>query len=174
MNGIIELSSSIKFIMISKKFSHNYEDLFFWSNSNLAPSKFTLDTIAAKSLIKGENFFYQITRFQNKIKICFLLKNNLLYIVGSEEKIQFQILEAFIEELITEFSIFYKKQLEEHKGAFVNTYEAFSKDVLNLLQTIKNKVTIVRVKCDACNEFLSLYINSLLFRFAGSGFNVHS
>ena len=119
--------------------------------------------LKAKNLAKKEDIFYHIERHDRKI--CFFLFKNMLYVVGSENETQFQLLEAIIEESSQEFASFYKKKLEQREAGFAYEHKEFDKKFLRIITDLKYIVTIVFAPCSVCGCTISVIAkNSIVNR----------
>ncbi|MCP4763424.1 MAG: hypothetical protein GY870_16750 [archaeon] len=158
-NNILDL---IQFVSISKDsgsgLSSSMDDLFQWVNEKNSISKFTLDIIAVKALVKTSDIFYQIKR--HGLKICFILKNNILFITGADEKVQYQLLEAIIEETIGKFEKFYGGIVDNYSGGFSDTFGGFSMIIDNIIHTIIDKVKFVFANCKACKSTIQICVKN--------------
>lgn len=155
MENILE---QIQFINISKE---NKDDLLFWVKSGTTPAKYQLDTLSVKALTINEGFYYQIQR--HNLKICFIKRNSLLFMIGGDEKIQTQLLEAIIDESIIKFFDYYGDIIKQYSGDFPDAFNGFSLIIKEIIDNIKSKITYLKVSCKACdNSHLVCVKNSLI------------
>ncbi|MHA1340331.1 MAG: hypothetical protein ACTSRZ_09025 [Promethearchaeota archaeon] len=153
-----DIIKSIEFLYISNIMD---EELYFWSPKNFKKSRYILDIIAIKTLTKAEDIFYQMTK--SSLKICGYLKNGIIFSIGAEENIQFQLLEAVLEQISSVFFEFYGDIIQTMSGSYSDTFNGLDKFILEIFQDIKKYITITRVFCKACKKILNIYIkNSLI------------
>jgi len=148
---------------VSKKFSTGFEDLYQWSKIGGSKSNFALDILNAKNLAEKEGVFYHLERPDRKV--CFFLFKNMFYLVGSDNAIQFQLLEAIIEETSQEFSSYYQNKLEQRKAGFAYEHKEFDKKFEYIIGGLKHIVTIIFAPCSVCGKTINIIAkNSIINR----------
>ncbi|MBN2156982.1 MAG: hypothetical protein JW776_13140 [Candidatus Lokiarchaeota archaeon] len=161
---INQFKSQILIFEVYKKFSAGYEDLYLWTRASASKSRFTIDVLKAKELARKDGIFYHIEHQDRKL--CFFLFEKMLYLVGSENDVQFQLLEAIIEETSQEFFAFYKNKLEHYEGGFISDYKDFDNRFLYIIGDLKHIVTVVIAPCAVCGKSIGIIAkNSLINRF---------
>ena len=147
----------IQLLSISKKFSTGFENLYQWGKTGNVLSSFTLDLLKAQDMAKTEGIFYHLERPNRKLS--FILKNEMVYVVGSDKEAQSQLLEAILEQSIISFTEFYKQKLNSYVGGFVSEYREFDKQLQRIIHTLNDYVKVVMTPCHACG---SLPINVIV------------
>ena len=150
-----EIKDHIEFINISSK------DLVLleWKPPKSFKS-FILDMNIIKEN-KTEDIFFHINK--GNIKIVHIRKNNLYYTIGSSEEIQFQILEAILEEIDKQFNDIYALDVIL---SFTNTnpaiFKAFKDNIDYIIDHFPNLGLIkkVNVLCKVCKTTLPMYIKT--------------
>jgi len=155
-----KIYSSIFFLNISKKIQNGYEDYVSWKNPELSGQKGFLDLIIIKNMQKMPGVFNHLHK--GDLKICFYLENDILYTVCGSGEIQFQILEAIIEDVIIQFKLFYQQLKENYKLAFEGLLDGFKTQIVEIIKNIATKVKLVHCFCSACNTTISLYVKKSL------------
>jgi hypothetical protein len=158
----------IEFVSISKQFSSGYENYFEWINPASTGSKFTVDIIQIQSYIKVPDIFNQITR--RDLKICAVLKNKVLYVVGGKDVLQYHVLQAIIEEVITEFDRFLKTQIKDISVAYKDSFNAFSRDLVKIIEHTNDYVTSIRTPCAACDANVEIFVKNSLINQPKAGY----
>lgn len=152
---------TILILSISKKFSTGFENLYQWGKSSTSFSGFALDILKAQDMAKTEDIFYHLERPHRKLS--FILKKDMIYIVGSESETQSQLLEAILEESFKNFTDFYKRKLNSYVGGFVSEYREFDKIFLRVLDNLNDIVKIVMAPCKACGAPTKVVVKKSIF-----------
>jgi hypothetical protein len=161
MFRVNQFNEHILIFEVKKKFSTGFEDLYSWNKTSSARSRFTLDILKAKDLAQKENIFYHIERQDRKI--CFMLFQNFIYIIGSEIHTQFQLLEAIIEEASQDFAEFYKNKIKQRDTSYLDENRDFDKRFEHIIGDLNHIVSLVLAHCDACGETIKIIAkNSIL------------
>jgi len=160
----------IEFVSISKQFSSGYENYFEWINPASNGSKFAVDILQIQSYIKMPDIFHQITR--RDLKICAILKNKLLYVVGGKDVLQYHVLQAIIEETIVRFDTYLKEQIKDTNVAYKDSFNGFSKDIVGIIERIGELVTIVRCPCAACDANVEIFVKNSFIHHPKSAYPV--
>ncbi|MBD3350861.1 MAG: hypothetical protein GF364_05180 [Candidatus Lokiarchaeota archaeon] len=147
--------SKIKFLHIAKI---DGEDLYDWTQDNKPISAYKLDILAVKSIVKASDIYYQINR--RDLKICFIMKEEILFIIGADEKIQFQLLEAIVDDICDQFFEYYGDMVMKFSGGLSDAFNGFSDNIINIIQKIKKKVTYVRAYCKVCKGHLEICVKN--------------
>ena len=161
MFSVSNQRKTILILSISKKFSTGFENLYQWGKSGTSLSTFTLDILKAQDMAKTEDIFYHLERPNRKLS--FILKKDMIYIVGSDTETQSQLLEAVLEETIKGFTEFYHQKLNSYVGGFVSEYREFDKIFLRTLDTLNDIVKIVMAPCKACGSPTNVIVKKSIF-----------
>jgi hypothetical protein len=151
------IAQQIHFFHISKSTG---EDLCVWVQTGSFASKFTLDLIAVKSMIKTPEIYYQMRR--SGIKICSFTKNGITFVIGSEDDLQYQLLEAAIDKVMDQFVNFYGVMLQNYSGDVVDTFNGFPEIIGKILNEIGSSIAFLRADCNACKSTISVCVKKSL------------
>ena len=151
--------SNIEFINISKV-DGMQNDIFQWTNIESSIRKYTLDIIAIKTQVKSTEIFYQVKR--NSTKVTFIQKGNLIYIIAGKEFIQFQLLEAIIDEIMLNFQNFYGDLVNDYTEELNDLFTGFSEIIIDIIQNINSKIKYVKINCKACKKMINICIKNTL------------
>lgn len=137
------------------------KSLFSWKLKNFQKS-FFLESSLTRKAPQGSRY-YHINK--EDLKIAYIKKNDIVFIIGADKFLQFQILEVILDAISDKF-------IELYGETFLNTYDAiyddffkgFNSVVENSIKTAPNKNgKFVNAYCKLCNETLRVYIkNSLI------------
>ena len=161
MFSVSNQRETILILSISKKFSTGFENLYQWGKSRTSISSFTLDLLKAQDMATTEDIFYHLERSNRKLS--FLLKKDIIYIVGSETVTQSQLLEAVLEETTEKFTDFYKQKLNSYEGGFVSEYREFDMIFQKILDTLNDIVKVVMAPCKACGSTTKVLVKKSIF-----------
>ncbi|MFX1459847.1 MAG: hypothetical protein ACFFBT_10305, partial [Promethearchaeota archaeon] len=98
---------------------------------------------------------------KGNMKIAYIRMENLIYSAGSNTEIQFQLLEALIEEVSKKFNERYDVKSYLSFGKFSsNMFDSFRPFVENIIHNFKslNLVKQINVPCMVCDNILPLLI----------------
>ena len=105
------------------------------------------------------NIFFHL--FRGNTKIVHIRLNNLIYTAGSNTEIQFQLLEALIEQVSNGFNETYDIDSYIKYGNFSTTvFNPFKEEINKIIKTFNSLdlVNEIMVPCRVCNTVLSITI----------------
>ncbi|MHA1197295.1 MAG: hypothetical protein ACTSRH_16490 [Promethearchaeota archaeon] len=144
---------NLEFINIS---TENFT-IFEWKPPGSYKS-FVLDlNIYKKNTIK--NIFFHINK--GNLKIAYIRKENLIYSAGSTNQMQYQMLEALIEQVIKDFNEMYAVDvILSYENFSPNVFNNFKLKVEEIIDNFNelNIVKIINVPCMVCNQVLPLVV----------------
>ncbi len=152
-----DISNLIYFIHFGTK-----EYIYFSWKSKIRPKAFIFDYAIARDTTISDIFFHLN---KGDIKIAYIKKNDLVFIIGADRSVQFQILEALLENLSEKFNEIYGDVLKE---IFEIGTEDFFKDFITKIEqsikTIPSQIgKIINTHCRVCNKYVNIYVkNSLI------------
>lgn len=107
----------------------------------------------------SEGIFFHIDKGNSKI--VHIKKDNIIYTVGSENKIQYQLLEALLEHLVERFNeMFDLSVILSFENVSPNVFNSFNTEIEKILNHIKDLdlVEIINARCRVCNKILPIYV----------------
>ena len=148
-----KIGEFLEFFNISK------EDftLFEWKPER-SFRRFDLDLNIVKQNPIKDIFFH---RDKGNMKIVYIRKGDLIYTVGSSPEVQFQLLEALIEHIDSEFNETYNLEVIMSYGDFTPTiFNGFMEIVDGIITNFGNLdlVRRIQVECRVCNTVLPLFV----------------
>jgi len=147
------LQSDLEFLNIStEKFT-----LFEWKPPRSFKS-YVLDLNIVKQNPKS-NIFFHI--FRGNVKIVHIKIDDLIYTAGSTGNIQYQLLEALIEQVAQDFNIIYDVKYILSYGNFDSSiFRDFRDGVTKIIQNFDDLklVRIINVHCMVCDKVLPLIV----------------
>ncbi|KKK45290.1 hypothetical protein LCGC14_0707020 [marine sediment metagenome] len=148
-----KIGEFLEFFNISK------EDftLFEWKPER-SFRRFDLDLNIVKQNPIKDIFFH---RDKGNMKIVYIRKGDLIYTVGSSPEVQFQLLEALIEHIDSEFNETYNLEVIMSYGDFTPTiFNGFMEIVDGIIKNFANLdlVRRIQVECRVCNTVLPLFV----------------
>ena len=159
MDAIVEkrykfLRSHLIYFNISRE---NYT-IFEWKPNSSNRSYLLELNYIWKNMIK--DVFFHIER--NNEKFVYIKKDNLIFTISSANKIQFQTLEALIEEIVDNFKETYDIEVIFSFDVSSNYFLSFQKNIEELLINfytlgVINKIDIL---CKVCGKLLPLVIKT--------------
>ena len=105
------------------------------------------------------NIFFHL--FRGNTKIVHIRLNNLIYTVGSNTEIQFQLLEALIEQVSKVFNETYDIDSYIKYGNFSTAvFNPFKEEINNIIKNFNSLdlVNEIMVQCRVCNKVLSIAV----------------
>jgi len=148
-----KIMQSLEFINIS----NDEFTIFEWKPPRSYKS-FVLDlNILKKNPSTG--IFFHIHK--GNMKIVHIRSGNLIYVAGSDPQIQFQLLEALIEEILLRFNQRYDIESYLSYGKFSsNMFDSFKPIVEDIIINFKNLnlVKQINVPCMVCDKVLPLIV----------------
>jgi len=158
-----DLEKSINFINISA----NDVVIFEWKPTGSFTS-FALDLNIIKENTAVDIFFHLN---KGNRKMVYIRKGSALYTIGSEDTIQFQLLEALVEAVIKEFKEIYDLDvILSYENVSANIFNGFKSSVDEIIKKFKdlNIIKTIRVPCRVCNKNLGLIIKKNIIEEADS------
>ena len=107
----------------------------------------------------ASNIFFHISK--GNMKIVHIRINNLIYTAGSNNKVQFQLLEALIEKVSVEFNIKYDVESYISYGNFSTTvFKSFNDNIEDIIAGFNDLgiVKELKVPCMVCNTVLPIIV----------------
>jgi len=148
-----EIKDHIEFVNISS------EDLVLleWKPPRSFKS-FVLDMNIIKEN-KVSDIFFHINK--GNLKIVHIRKHNLIYTVGSSKEVQFQVLEALLEEIDKQFNEMYDLSvILSYSNTTSAIFKSFNESITHIIEDFPNLDLIKKVDvfCRVCKANLPLYI----------------
>ena len=144
---------NLEFVNVSTENS----TIFEWKPAGSYKS-FVLDlNIYKKNAIK--DIFFHINK--GNLKIAYIRKDNLIYSAGSKNQMQYQMLEALIEQVIKDFNEMYAVDvILSYENFSPNVFNNFKSKVEEIIENFNelNIVRIINVPCMVCNQVLPLVV----------------
>lgn len=111
------------------------------------------------------DIFFHLNR--GTMKIAYIRKSNLLYVIGSDQDVQFQLLEAILEDVDEKFNEMYAVDVILSYG---NVTEAAFKEFRcdEIIENAENLIKNVDVFCRVCKKTLPLNVKKSLIETASS------
>jgi hypothetical protein len=148
-----KIMQNLEFINIS----NDEFTIFEWKPPRSYKS-FVLDLNILKKNPRSNIFFHL---HKGNMKIVYIRMADLIYSAGSNTEIQFQLLEALIEEISKRFNTRYDIKSYLSYGKFSsNLFDSFKPFVEDVIVNIKNLDLIkeIKVPCMVCDKILSLVV----------------
>jgi hypothetical protein len=161
--GMLDIKEHIQFINISSEDLNIIE----WKPPRSFKS-FILDLNILKEK-KVDNIFFHINK--GNMKIVHIRKNNLIYSIGSDHEIQYQILEAILEKVDELFHEIYDIDvILSYSNTTSAIFKNFKNEINNLLKNFKELQLVKKVDvfCRVCKATLPLYIKKSIIDEAAS------
>ena len=105
------------------------------------------------------NIFFHI--FKGNMKIVHIRLKNLIYTAGSNNEVQFQLLEALIERISVVFNEIYDiESYIKYDNFSSTTFSPFKEEVDNIINNFNslNSVRDIKVPCMVCNTILPVIV----------------
>lgn len=151
---ITNLGNYLEFIYIYSE----SEAIFKWKPPRSFKS-FLLDMNIVRQNPATDVFFHMD---KGDRKIAYIRKKNgIIYAIGADTEVQFQILEALLEAILGKFLEIYDVEVILSYGNVSTTpFKGFSADVDEIIKNFKtlNLVKKVDIQCRVCNAMLPLYL----------------
>lgn len=156
---MIQMLSSEKIIQNLEfiNISNDEFTIFEWKPPRSYKS-FVLDLNILKQNPASDIFFHV---HKGNMKIAYIRMNNLIYSAGSDTEIQFQLLEALIEEVSKRFNDRYDVESYLSYGKFSsNLFDSFKPIVDHIITNFKDLdlVKEIKVPCMVCDKILPLIV----------------
>jgi hypothetical protein len=131
-------------------------EILYWSSKN-APS-FPVDVLAARSDEHADIFLHNETKTRRMVHIR---KAPFTYVIGSENSVQFQLLEAILEEIIEEFmKNFGELPIDLLKSGMTKGFLDVIPDII--IRTKKERIKTIRTSCRVCNKNYAIIVKKSL------------
>jgi hypothetical protein len=107
----------------------------------------------------ASNIFFHISK--GNMKIVHIRINNLIYTAGSNNLVQFQLLEALIEKVSIEFNVKYDVESYISYGNFSTTlFNSFNENIEDIISNFDELGTVkeLKVPCMVCNTILPIIV----------------
>lgn len=123
-------------------------DLIRWAPSS--QTLFRLDILAARATAR-ETYFLRLEKSGSRT--VFRKKNGLTFIIAADESVQYQLLEAILDEVMTQFFEIYGAICCDILTGMTNMFEGFQLKIPEIIANVENeKVIWVRAECKVCSE----------------------
>lgn len=111
---------------------------------------FPMDIDAARQMAK-EKFFLHIEKPNRRM--VFILEKEIVFFIMAEIEIQFQMLEAILEEIIASFFDAYGAIYQNFFSGMSNIFEGFKSTIIDSINRAQNnRVKWIQSKCNICRE----------------------
>ncbi|MFX1345127.1 MAG: hypothetical protein ACFFAI_08450 [Promethearchaeota archaeon] len=153
----------LEFINIS-----NEEDTLFEWKPLKSFRRFDLDLNVVKENPVSDIFFH---RDKGNMKLAYIRINNLIYTVGANIKVQFQLLEALLEHVSFKFQEMYDVEVILSYGDFNPAmFNGFKQVLMNIIINFANLdlVKRIQVECRVCKKVLVLFVKKSMIENADS------
>ncbi|MFW9988092.1 MAG: hypothetical protein ACFFC3_05510 [Candidatus Odinarchaeota archaeon] len=157
------IAEFLEFINIS---NDNFT-LFEWKPAR-SMRRFDLDLNIVKENPITDIFFH---KDKGNMKIVYIRKHNLIYTVGSNPRVQYQLLEALLEYIDLLFNDFYDVEVILSYGDFSpGLFNGFKQSVEDTIKNFADLDLVKRilVECRVCNIVLPLFIKKSMIENAES------
>ncbi len=147
--------------------SNEEATLFEWKPQK-SFKRFDLDLNVVKENPVSDIFFH---RDKGNMKLAYIRRNNLIYTVGADNKVQFQLLEALLEHVSFKFHEMYDVEIimsyEDFNPAMFN---GFKQVLVNIIINFANLdlVKRIQVECRVCKKVLTLFVKKSMIENADS------
>ena len=139
--------------------------LFEWKPPESFKS-YILDLNVVKENTTKEIFFHLN---KGNMKIAYIRKGNLLYTIGAEMDIQYQILEALLEHIDKKFhEIWDIDVILSYGSVSSNVFKDFTSRVNEIIENLDDLIKKVDVFCKVCKKTLPLYVKKSMIKSATS------
>ncbi|MHA1437696.1 MAG: hypothetical protein ACTSPD_08960 [Promethearchaeota archaeon] len=155
---IKNFKTKLFFVNISKE----NNNIFSWkSKYSLKHHFFDINSVKNIGQLK-KNIFLHLNK--GDIKIVFTKQHKLIFIIGADIQIQFQMLEAFLEYLMEKFIERYRNVLNGFRTGANNIFQDFSNTIESALDNLNNLdlVFFKDVYCTVCKKIHYLAIKKSL------------
>lgn len=153
-NPIVDLREAIFYVDIGED---SNTDLFRWKRPNSV--LFRMDIIAARAEAT-EEYYRRLER--SNVRTLFIKKNKLVFTIASDDSVQFQLLEALLEEIILVFFDTYGT-LSYSMTGMSSLFEGFQSFIFEIFdRTQRENVKWVMIPCKLCKTNHPLCINKSL------------
>ncbi len=157
------IEENLKFVNIS---TENLK-LFEWKPSGSYKS-YVLDLNIVKEN-PTENIFFHIDK--GNMKIVYIKNKNIIYTIGADIAVQFQLLEALLEHISKKFNEIYDINVILSYGTATDSvFKTFKSNTDEIIKSFHalDLIKSIRVHCRVCNVNVILYIKKSLIEKADS------
>ena len=148
---IKNIQTKLHFINISKE----EMTLFEWRHPQSFKS-YILDVNIVKENTAQDIFFHLN---KGNMKLVYIRKGILLYTIGSDQDVQFQILEALLEHIDKKFhEIWDIEVIFSYGNVSSNIFKDFTTHVNEIIENVDELIQKVDVYCRVCKKTLPLYV----------------
>ena len=115
------------------------------------------------------NIFFHL--FKGEMKIVHIRLKNLIYTVGSNNEVQFQLLEAFIEKVSETFNEIYDiESYIKYDNFSITMFSSFKEEIDTIIRDFNsyNLVMDLKVPCMVCNGILPVIVKRSFIEHAES------
>ncbi len=121
-----------------------------------------LDIMAARSSAH-QGFYKRIEK--SNLRTIFTKKRDFTFIICTKENVQYQLMEAVLDEIIVQFFNIYGEQVSSNfiSGGMETMFEGFENQIPHIIEEVqKNKVKWVRSHCKLCHSNHKVYVKRSL------------
>lgn len=155
------IQNSLNFINISNEGM----TLFEWKPPQSFKS-YILDVNIVKENTTKDIYFHLN---KGNTKIVYIRKGNLLYTIGSDKDVQFQLLEALLEHIDKKFhEIWDIDVILSYGNVSSNVFKDFTNHVNEIIENLDDLIKKVDVFCKVCKKTLPLYVKKSMIKSATS------
>jgi hypothetical protein len=123
-------------------------DMIRWAP--ISQTVFRLDILAARATAR-ETHFLRLEKSGSRT--VFRKKNGLTFVIAADESVQFQLLEAILDEVMSQFFEIYGSICCDILTGMTNMFEGFQFKIPEIIAYVENeKVVWVRAECKVCSE----------------------
>ena len=135
--------------------------LFEWKHPRSFKS-YILDVNIVKENTTKDIYFHLN---KGNMKLVYIRKGSLLYTIGSDQDVQFQILEALLEHINKKFhEIWDIDVISSYGNVSSNIFKDFTTHVNEIIENADDLIKKVDVYCRVCKKTLPLYVKKVLLR----------
>lgn len=128
-------------------------DLVRWVNNTSAV--FRLDILAARAA--ASNFYQKMDK--NHVRMVFIKQNALVFVISADESIQYQLLEAVLEEIIKDFAETYGSICGDTVSGCITLYDGYLVRIPELCKKAEStSVQWVKANCRGCKADFDICI----------------
>ncbi len=155
-HSITSVSDKIYFIHIGTK-----EDIYFTWKSKNSPKAFIFDYSIAANAPQSE-IYYHLNK--GDIKIVYLKRDKLVFVIAGDISVQFQVFEALLEFHAVKFVEIYGDMLQDIFDVGTPDFFKAFHDVINeaIIEIPNQNGKIVEARCRSCQRVVYPYIRKSL------------
>ena len=115
----------------------------------------------------AKDIFFHLNK--GVMKIVYIRKGILLYTIGSDQDVQFQLLEALLEDIDLKFNEMYAVDVILSYGNVTETvFKEFTSKVNEIIENAEDLIKPVEVFCRVCKKTLPIHVKKSLIKIATS------